>query len=163
MKLCHDVKKIKASNKMFVSADKSRHIYKMDECNKLLHNNITKTYKKSNAKKLRDIDFAAKEIIEKLSIAGRVKVMQETEEYITVKDDKDEFPNKTPCHLINPSKSSIGNISKAISSIQYGGIETKNQTRKFIHNFLPQCFISQNSDRNNSIRIILIKIISRLI
>ena len=40
--------------------------------------------------------------------------MQETEEYITINDRKDEFLNKIPCRLINPSKSSIGNISKAI-------------------------------------------------
>ena len=40
--------------------------------------------------------------------------MQETEEYVTIKDRKDEFLNKIPCRLINPSKSSIGKISKAI-------------------------------------------------
>ena len=40
--------------------------------------------------------------------------MQENEAYITVKDHKDEFPNKIPCRLINPSKSSIGKISKII-------------------------------------------------
>ena len=43
--------------------------------------------------------------------------MQETEAYITIKDHKDEFLNKIPCRLINPSKSNIGNISKAILDI----------------------------------------------
>ena len=116
MKLRDDIKEIKASNKVFVSADKSRHIYKMekDEYKKLLQDNITKTYKKSNGKKLRDINFAAKKIAEKLSIADRVEVMQETEAYITIKDHKDEFPNKMPCRLINPSKPNIGKISKTI-------------------------------------------------
>ena len=116
MKLRDDIKEIKASNKVFVSADKSRHIYKMekDEYKKLLQDNITKTYKKSNGKKLRDINFAAKKIAEKLSIADRVEVMQETEAYITIKDHKDEFPNKMLCRLINPSKPNIGKISKTI-------------------------------------------------
>ena len=116
MRLRDDIKEIKVSNKMFVSADKSRHIYKMekDEYKKLLQDNITKTYKKSNGKKLRDINFAAKKIAEKLSIADRVEVMQETEAYITIKDHKDEFPNKIPCRLVNPSKSNTGKISKAI-------------------------------------------------
>ena len=70
MKL-RDVKEIKTSNKMFVSADKSRHIYKMekDAYKKLLQDSITKTYKKSNGRKLRDTNFAAKKIAEKLSIA----------------------------------------------------------------------------------------------
>ena len=116
MRLRDDIKEIKVSNKMFVSADKSRHIYKMekDEYNKLLRHNITKTYKKSNGKKLRDINFTATKIAEKLSIVDRVEVMQETEAYITIKDHKDEFPNQIPCCLINPSKLNIGKISKAI-------------------------------------------------
>ena len=40
--------------------------------------------------------------------------MQETEAYITIKDHKESFPNKIPCRLINPSKSSVGKISKVI-------------------------------------------------
>ena len=40
--------------------------------------------------------------------------MKESEAYITVKDDKDEFPNKIQCRLINPSKSNLGKISKVI-------------------------------------------------
>ena len=71
MTLPDGIKEIKASSEMFVSADKSRHIYKMekDEYKKLLQDSITKTYKKSNGRKLRDINFAAKKIAEKLSIA----------------------------------------------------------------------------------------------
>ena len=40
--------------------------------------------------------------------------MEETEAYITVKDHKDEFPNKIPCRLIHPSKPYLGKISKVI-------------------------------------------------
>ena len=111
-----DIKEIKASNKRLVSADKSGNIYKIekDEYKKLLRDDITKTYKKSNGKKLRDINFAAKKLAEKFSVVDRVEVMQETEAYITIKDHKDEFPNKIPCRLVNPSKSNTGKISKAI-------------------------------------------------
>ena len=38
--------------------------------------------------------------------------MQETGTYITIKDHKESFLNKTSCHLINPSKSSVDKISK---------------------------------------------------
>ena len=50
MRLRDDIKEVKTSNKMFVLANKSRHISKMekDEYNKLLQGNITKTYKKLN-------------------------------------------------------------------------------------------------------------------
>ena len=62
MRLHDDIKENKASSKMFVSADKSRRICKMkkDGYKNLLRDNITKTYKKLNGKKLRDISFAAK-------------------------------------------------------------------------------------------------------
>ena len=40
--------------------------------------------------------------------------MQETEAYMTIKDHKESFPKKIPCRLINPSKSSVGKISKVI-------------------------------------------------
>ena len=40
--------------------------------------------------------------------------MEESKACITVKDHKNEFPNKTPCRLLNSSKSNLENISKAI-------------------------------------------------
>ena len=40
--------------------------------------------------------------------------MQEIKAHITIKDQKKNFPNKIPCRLINPSKSSFGKISKVI-------------------------------------------------
>ena len=63
---------------------------------KLLTKNITKTYKKSNKKKISNINLTAKKITEKLSIDDHVQRMDESETYITVKDHKDEFPNKIP-------------------------------------------------------------------
>ena len=115
-KLKEDINEIKTSDKVFVGADKSRHIYKMDKQQyaKLLTENVTKTYKKSNISKINNINFTAKKITQKLSIDDRVQRMEETEAYITVKDHKDEFPNKIPCRLINPSKPNLGKISKVI-------------------------------------------------
>ena len=40
--------------------------------------------------------------------------MLETEAYVTIRDRKEDFPNKISCCLINPSISSIGKISKVI-------------------------------------------------
>ena len=51
--------------------------------------------------------------------------MQETEAYISIKDHKDDFPNKIPCRLINPTKSNIGKISKAIlDTINKNGVRS---------------------------------------
>ena len=43
---------------------------------------------------------------------GRSK---ETEAYITMKNHKQDFPNKISCRLINPLKPSIGKVSKSYS------------------------------------------------
>ena len=40
--------------------------------------------------------------------------MLETEAYITIKDQKEGFPNNLSFRLLNPSKSDIGKISKNI-------------------------------------------------
>ena len=43
-----------------------------------------------------------------------IERMYENESYITIKDHKENFPNKISCRLINPSKSDIQKISKTI-------------------------------------------------
>ena len=115
-KLKNDINEIKTCNKILVSADKSRNLYKVekDQYQKHFKENITKTYKKSTNKKIEKINYTAKQITEKLSTANRVPMLEETEAYITIKDHKSEFPNKIQCRLINQSKSSIGKISKVI-------------------------------------------------
>ena len=57
--LNEDIKQIKRESKIFVPADKSRNIYKMDRetYEKLFHENITKTYKKMDKKKVRAINI----------------------------------------------------------------------------------------------------------
>ena len=88
-----DVEQIKNNNKIFVSADKSRNTYMLqqEEYTKLLKENVTKTYKKSTRKKLFNISHTSKEITEKLPISDRIDKMQETEAYITIKDHKKDF------------------------------------------------------------------------
>ena len=81
---------------------------------RLLKENITKTYKKSDRRKVNNVNSHAKRITEKLPISDRVEKLQEAEAYITVKDHKENFANKISCRLINPSKSSIEKISKVI-------------------------------------------------
>ena len=43
-----------------------------------------------------------------------IERMYENESYITIKDHKENFPNKISCRLINPSKSDIEKINKTI-------------------------------------------------
>ena len=115
-KLKNDINEIKTCNKILVTADKSRNLYKVEkeQYQKLFKENITKTYKKSTNKKIEKINYTAKQITEKLSTANRVPMLEETEAYITIKDHKSEFPYKIHCRWINQYKSSIGKISKVI-------------------------------------------------
>ena len=112
----NDIKELRESDKVFVSADKSLNIYKMekDEYKKLLFENVTKTYKKTTEEKLKTINKGAKTIAQKLELDDRVEKMQKNQCYIIVKDHKEDFPHKISCRLLNPSKSDIGKISKMI-------------------------------------------------
>ena len=114
--LNEDIKSIKRDNRLFVKADKSTNFYKLEATknNQLLHDNITKTYKKAEYNLLNKIDVKAKTITEKLRIDDRVETTATKEAFITLKDHKDNFENKPTCRLINPSKQEIGKISKQI-------------------------------------------------
>ena len=63
--LLNDVKKIKQSDKMFVPVNKSRKIYLLskDEYQKLLTENITKTYKMTNWRKVYNINCKTKSTV----------------------------------------------------------------------------------------------------
>ena len=115
-KLRSDTRSISSSNKLFVPADKSTNLYEMDRpaYERLLHNNITKSYRKSNTDTKAEIDSEARDIAASLSLDDRIECMSKKDAFITLKDHKDNFPNNPTCRLINPSKSEIGHISKAL-------------------------------------------------
>ena len=134
-----EISGINRDRKIFVPAGKSRNSYKIDceTCEELLHENITKTYKKMDKKKVRAINIDAKKIAQDLELEDEIEKMQDSECYITVKDPREDFPQKIPCRLINPSKSDIGKLSKiifdkingdALSSVQVN--QRKNSRRQ---------------------------------
>ena len=64
-KLRKDIMELSKENKVFVSADKSTNVYKMDKesYEKLLFENVTKTYKKSTEQKLITINEMQRELL----------------------------------------------------------------------------------------------------
>ena len=98
-KLKEDIKDIKSIDKILVPANKSRNIYKLenDQYCKLLTEGVTKTYKKSNFNKVCNINRKVKKITENLPIADRIDKLHEKKAYITIKDHKDDFPNRISC------------------------------------------------------------------
>ena len=60
-KLNEDMNKIRSSNELFVSADKTQNHYEIAKENyKILHDNITKTYKKGQRSLPKKINMEAK-------------------------------------------------------------------------------------------------------
>ena len=115
-KLQNDIREINRNPKTITFADKSRNLYEIEkeEYNKLLMENITKTYKKSNTNVLHEINKEAKEIAKTINIGDKAEYLAKQQAFITLKDHKETFENNPTCRLINPAKSEIGLVSKQI-------------------------------------------------
>ena len=115
-KLRRDVKRINSSKKVLVFADKTRNVYEMgrDQYEKLLRENITKTYRKADEKTEEDISHELQNITNKLEVSDRVERMARRQAFISLKDHKENFQNNTKCRLINLAKNNLGLISKQI-------------------------------------------------
>ena len=72
--------------------------------NKLLHDNITKTYKHGSEENISEINNELNHIANKLSIGNRIECMKKWEPFISLKDHKENFDNNPKCRLINPAK-----------------------------------------------------------
>ena len=113
-RLSDDFRNIKKNPKLLIAADKSNNLDELiiDEYNKLLTENISKTHKKSNLSIMRTINAEAKVIAQVLKIDQRIEQYNEKQSFITLKDHKENFKNNPKCRLINPAKSEIGIVSK---------------------------------------------------
>ena len=115
-KLKEDILNIKSSADVYAFADKTTNIYKLppQDCKTLLHENITKSYKKSPTRLEKSINLETKETAAEIELNDRIEYMAKAPAYITLKDHNNNFRSAHPCRLINPCKSEIGKISKSI-------------------------------------------------
>ena len=109
-----DVSRIKNNPNILVFADKTNNVYELSKPDheKLLKENITKTYKKAPIKLEHSINLEAKNISKRLNLENRIECLAKNEAFITLKDHKENFKNNLPCRLLVPSKSELGHISK---------------------------------------------------
>ena len=77
----------------------------------LMHDSVTKTYKKCNNDKIKTINIKAKKIASKLKLEDQIQILDDNDAYISIKDHKEGFPDKIACCHINPSKTDIGKIA----------------------------------------------------
>ena len=114
-----DISEIKSSPNVFIFADKTSNIYKAAprEYNKLLKDNITKSYKKLTDRLQKSINMEAKNIAKKIQLSDRIECLVKTPTFITLKDHKDNFQSSLHFPLVNPSKSELGKVSNSILKI----------------------------------------------
>ena len=97
----------------------------------MMHEIVSKLYKKCNTNKSNLIKINSKQIASKLKIDDCVQKLDENEAYVTIKDHKEGFPDKISCRLINPSKTDIGKRSKQILYIVSNTILVKNKVNQW--------------------------------
>ena len=105
--LASDAKMINISASLFVPADKTTNMYKVDSrtYDKLLQDNITASYEKTDSNTAKKINNEAKAIAKKLKLENRIETLIKKEAFISFKDHKPNFINNPKCRLINPAKS----------------------------------------------------------
>ena len=115
-KLKGDIPKIKQLSNAFLFADKRSNIYEMPEeqYKKVLHDNVTKTYKKAPPKLETSINLEAKNIAELINLDDRIECIARTPAFITLKDHKPDFQQNPLCWLINLAKNEPDKVSKLI-------------------------------------------------
>ena len=102
--IAEDLKKVNSSQNVFVFADKTRNLYETapDEYNKLVTENITKSYKLGSKILTDDINSKLQKITSKISIGDRIDTMATRNAFVSLKDHKDNFDSHPKCRLINP-------------------------------------------------------------
>ena len=128
-KLSEDVRKVNTSNNVFIFADKTKNIYETtpENYNKILRENVTKTYKLSDENIMDTINEELYNISKDLSIEDRIETMRKLEAFITIKDHvyKESFKVNPKYRLINPAKRELGKVSKIILDNINDTIRTK--------------------------------------
>ena len=86
LKLNEDVKNIKSSKRMFISADKTQ-----EDHEKMLYKNVTKTYKKANPSLPKKINTYAKKIAKEFNLDENLDIMAKQQCFVTIKEHKPDF------------------------------------------------------------------------
>ena len=109
-----DISSINNSKNVFIFADKTRNIYETDKntYKKLLTDNISKIYKKTEHNIYNKISKESKTIANNYGVSERVGCLAKSIAFVSLNDHKPNFSSNPKCRLINPAKSEMGKISK---------------------------------------------------
>ena len=115
-KLKEDIKLINSSKNIILSADKAQNFYEItkEDYEKIIHENVTKKYKKADMSLPKRINREARKIAKTFNVADRLDTMAKQEYFITLKDHKEDYRTNSKYRLLNPTKSQLGKIRKQI-------------------------------------------------
>ena len=132
-KLRKDIKDINKDDKVFMKADKTSNYYKVEveSYENLLHDNITKDYRKTDEAKVDAIEEEARQIATKLDLQNRIYKTSRREATVTLKDHKPLFRENPTCRLINPCKPELGRASKRILSKVVAEVKKRTQFQQW--------------------------------
>ena len=91
---------------MFESADKTQNYYEItkENYNKILHDNITKSYKMVQPSLPKKINMEAKKITKSFNINNKMDITTKRQCFVTIIDHKDDFRKNPKYRLLNPTK-----------------------------------------------------------
>ena len=97
---------------MFISADKTQNFYeiKKEDHEKILYENVTKTYKKANPSLPNKINIEAKKIAKEFNMDEKLNIMTKQQCFVTMKDHKPDFHTNPKYRLLTPTKSELGKL-----------------------------------------------------
>ena len=132
-KLKDNIRKIDASDKIIVNADKTSNKYwiEKDDYKNLVEKNIHSECKREKIKNVKDVTKEHQKIVTKLELSKRVFETEPRSAFVTVKDHKEDFGNNTKCRLINPAKPDVGKISKKILENVVSVVKQKTQLKRW--------------------------------
>ena len=97
-------------------ADKISNMYKLtkDECNHLVDNAVTATYRKGTKETEGNINEESITFAKRADIFNRIKINGINNCFIILKNHKENFVNHPTVTLINPAKNKTGRMSKLV-------------------------------------------------
>ena len=92
-----DAKAINDSKELLIPADKTTNLYKVtpQQYNKLLAENITKTYRKSDLNAIHNVNQEAKVIAKSFKLEDKIESYANKPAFITLKDHKKKFQKQS--------------------------------------------------------------------
>lgn len=115
-KLKTKIKEIKTNKNLIIESDKTYNFYEVpvETYKKLMVDEISKAYKRTEGGKIKEMDTKARETIEKIDLEERIMKTKKQDAFCKLKDHKDMFQRNPAIRLINPTRQDIGQISRLV-------------------------------------------------